>query len=236
MDHRQSPPVRAGRLAAPALFLFLFAGSVHAAYKCVDEKGVTHYGDPLPAQCLSKAFSELSNQGTVKAKTDRPLTAEELKQRQDDEVKFKDERRKEAEQQRRDRALLATYGAEKEIDFSRDRAIEQVSGRLKSAEVRLKEMDEKIAKLSETMESYKAGKSSKGVEREPPAYLKQSFEQSKADRAALVETMAKMEEEKKSVAAQYDTDKQRWKDLKSGKVVLQVESKPGAPGKKGDSR
>lgn len=221
-------PAKAGWLAAPALLALLIAGTpVHAAFKCVDEKGVTHYGDPLPPQCSTKAFTELSSQGTVKGKMDRPLTPEELKARQDDEVRFKDERRKEAEQSRRDRALIATYGAEKEIDFSRDRAIEQVKARWKSAEARLKDTEEKLAKLNERVEFIKSGKGARKDAPAPeiPVHLQQEVDQTKADQAALTLSMTKMEEEIKSLTAQYETDKQRWKDLKSGKLVLQADPK-----------
>ena len=227
-------PVLSGWLAGPALLLFLFAAApLHAAFKCVDEKGVTHYGDPLPPQCSTKAFTELSNQGTVKGRMERPLTTEELKSRQEDEIRLKDDRRKEAEQLRRDRALIATYGAEKEIDFSRDRAVEQVKARLKSTEVRLKEMDEKIARLNERVEAIKAGKSAKSdVTPEPPAHLKQELDQAKGDRAAIALSMTRMEDEMKVLTAQYDADKQRWKDLKSGKVVLQADPKTTSPQKR----
>lgn len=234
MDHRYQPTSRAGWLAAPVIAVFLVAGSgpLHATYKCVDDKGVTHYGDPLPAQCSTKAITELSKQGTVKGKIDRPLTPEEIKARQDDEVRLKDERRKDAEQQRKDRALIATYGAEKEIDVSRDRAVEQVTARWKNADARLKELDEKIAKLTSGMDFYKTGKSAKGAAQEPPAYMKQDLEQTKVDRGAVADSMAKMEDEKKAITAQFDADKQRWKDLKSGKANLQAESKTYMPVKK----
>ena len=48
-------------LSAFALAM-IAAAPVHALYKCVDEKGVTHYGDVMPWQCEKKPVVEMSKQ------------------------------------------------------------------------------------------------------------------------------------------------------------------------------
>lgn len=191
--------------------------------KCVDEKGVTHYGDPLPPQCAKSEIKEITTQGTVKKTLDRPLTPEEIKARQEEELRTRDSRRKEEEQQRRDRALLATYGAEKEFDVSRDKALDVVNTRQKTAEGRLKELEEQKKKLEAEAEFYNSGKSKSGKGKEAPSTLTQAMERNKKDIETVKDSIAKMLEEKKLIASTFEADKQRWKDLKSGKAVLKMQ-------------
>ena len=209
-------------LLASGLALTLTTAHAQSIMKCVDEKGVTHYGNPLPPQCAKTEVKELSGQGTIKKTLDRPLTAEEIKAREDEANRTKDQRRKDEDQQRRDRALLATYGAEKEFDVSRDRALDVINNRQKTAENRLRDLDDQLKKLEAEMEFYKDGKGKGSKGKEAPAPLLASVERNKKDRDNTQEIMTRMEEERKGLAAQFESDKQRWKDLKSGKAVLKA--------------
>ena len=49
----------------PLLLLALCAPLAGAAYKCVDEKGLTHIGDTPPAGCASVVMYEVTKRGTV---------------------------------------------------------------------------------------------------------------------------------------------------------------------------
>jgi len=108
------------------------SGAQAGTYKCVDEKGVTHYGDRLPAQCANAANSELSKRGVVLKQNDRALTAEEKEARLAAAERQKQEAQKEAEQRRRDQALLSSYSSEQEIDLARDREIARVENWISS--------------------------------------------------------------------------------------------------------
>ncbi|MBL8516184.1 MAG: DUF4124 domain-containing protein [Betaproteobacteria bacterium] len=190
--------------------------------KCVDDKGVTHYGNPLPPQCAKSEIKELSGQGTIKKTMDRPLTPEEIKAREEEFIRTKDERRKQEDIERRDRALVATYGAEKEFDVSRDKALDVIGARQKTAETRLKELEEAMKKFNAEMEFYKDGKSKSSKGKDPPPALIQDTQRTKKDIENTKESIQRMEEEKKNIHAQFEADKQRWRDLKSGKVVLKL--------------
>lgn len=191
--------------------------------KCVDEKGVTHYGNPLPPQCAKSEIKELSGQGTVKKTVDRPLTPEEIKAREDELIRTKDERRKQEDIQRRDRALVATYGAEKEFDVSRDKALDVINARQKTSQNRLKELEDYQKKLNAELEFYKDGKSKTSKGKDIPADLAQNVARTKRDLEATKESIQRMEDEKKNIHSQFEADKQRWRDLKSGKVVLKLQ-------------
>ena len=86
---------RAWTKAALAIMVMAASTSTFSStYKCVDDKGVTHYGDTMPWQCAKKPFSELSEQGTVKKTHEGALNPEQLKARQEELVKKREEEKK----------------------------------------------------------------------------------------------------------------------------------------------
>src|SRR6058998_488174 len=81
-------------------------------YKWVDDKGIVHYSDKMPADAVNRAHVELDRQGVAFKKIDPALTAEQVRARAADV----DRQRQEAKEQelfaRRDKALLASYTRE----------------------------------------------------------------------------------------------------------------------------
>ncbi|HCA26453.1 MAG TPA: hypothetical protein DEP05_02210, partial [Betaproteobacteria bacterium] len=105
------------------LCVFLVPPAMARMYKWVDDKGDVHYGDTIPPQFSSQAASELNQRGIVVKKPGAALTSEQIKARE--------AARKQAKAQaRRDRALLATYVNEQEIDRARDRRLRQIQQRI----------------------------------------------------------------------------------------------------------
>lgn len=108
--------------------------------KCVDANGkVLYYGDTIPADLLPKCrnVSELSRQGVTR-KTTEYLTPEERKAMEAEEAAKMKDARKEQDQRRHDRALLATYASEKEIDAARDRNLKPIDGQITALQDELK--------------------------------------------------------------------------------------------------
>ena len=145
-------------------------------FKCVDDKGVTQYGDTMPPQCAAKPVTEMSGQGSIRKKYEAALTAEQIKAREEENARKKEEEKLVAEQKRKDSALLATYGSEREIDITRDRSLGQSDARVGSANQRIKELDKRLEKLQNEMEFYKAGKRKTAKTREPPFLLVQELQ------------------------------------------------------------
>ena len=214
-------------LGVPALMSL----NAMAVFRCVDDKGVTRIGDTPPEQCYNVVMFEVSTSGTILRRIDPSLTPEQVKAKADDA-----ERRKEAdkvayEQKRKDLALLATYSAEGEIDMTRDRNIEPLSGRIKSAQDRIVSIDKRVADLNEEMEFYKAGKS-KGKSKdgkdksapEAPPMLTGELQRLKHERDTLSKNVTGYEREITAMKSKYDNDKRRWIALKSGRL----DEQPGA--------
>src|SRR5438874_8529861 len=138
--------------------VLLLAPCANAAFKCVDERGITHIGDTPPAGCTSVVMYEITPTGHVLRKIDPTPTPEQLKARQEEFERNKDARRQEADQKRKDAALLNTFSSEKEFDVVLDRNIDPIKNRIRVAEERLKAVDKRQQELDDEMEFYKTGK------------------------------------------------------------------------------
>lgn len=191
------------------------AGAAQAAYKCKDEKGVTHIGDTPPAGCANVVMYEITRSGTVLRKIDPTPTEEQAKALQEEAARRKEAEKAAAEQRRKDVALLATYSSEKDFDTSRDNNLQPIEGRIASARERTAVVEARRKHLEGEMEFYKAGKA-KGSsgERAAPPQLVADLERANAELASLKKSIAGYEKEKQGVRERYEADKRRWLELK----------------------
>jgi hypothetical protein len=204
MKTRNLLPLLALALSAPAL----------AAYKCVDEKGVTRIGETPPDECGNVVMYEISRGGQILRKIDPSLTAEQVKAKKDEEERKLQADRQAAEQRRKDEALLNTYATEREIDITRDRNVEPINGRIKVARERIEAVDKRVVQIEEEMEFYKAGKSKAAKGRETPQNLLHDLDRLKKEKAVLEKSIVTSEKEIEVLRAKYETDKKRWLALK----------------------
>ena len=175
--------------------------------KWVDERGVTHYGDSIPPEYVKQGSTEFSTKGTVVRKTERAITAEERKAQEEERVNQEAARQKDVEQQRRDKALLNTYTSEKEIDLARDRNLQQAEVQSKSAELRIKQVEERLAKYrNQATASTKAGKPI-------PGDLRQDIANAESETRHLKETIQQKKKDIDAVRAKFEADKLRYREL-----------------------
>ena len=99
-------------------------------YKWVDENGVVHYGDAVPAEASRKERHVLNEQGVTLRVLERAKTREELEAMANARKRDERERRAERVQAERDRILLDTYLSEQEIEMLRDRRILAIEARI----------------------------------------------------------------------------------------------------------
>lgn len=196
------------RKIIPLLLLALASSPVAARmYKWVDEKGVTHYGDSIPPQYVNQGNSEMNPRGVLLKKTERALTPEQRKAQEEAQEKEKEAQQKEQEQQRHDKALINTYTSEKEIDLARDRNLQQADLQIKGAELRLKQVDERLAKYrSQTDAMKKAGKA-------VPPDLKQDTLDAEQERKHLLGSIQQKRQDMDAIRARFEADKVRYREL-----------------------
>lgn len=111
--------------AVKTLFLFsMFSATVaHAGiYMCKDATGRTLTSDrPIP-ECADRAMIEYGNNGVIKKEIPAPLTAEQKREKLAQQAKKKAADAAADEQKKSDRALLARFRSESEIEQARARA------------------------------------------------------------------------------------------------------------------
>ena len=202
------------RRAIPLLSLLMVMAG-HASgetYKWVDEKGVTQYGDRLPPEYSQKANTKLNKRGVETKKTERAMTPAEIKARDDEAERLKQEATKAKEQKRLDEIMLATYANESEIDLVRDRSLEPFDGKTLVARERIKYLQPLLADLSKVMVPYQDTTPS-GQKKTPPARLTKDIAAKKKEIGELERSIKNLEIDKAALVTKYSRDKQRFREI-----------------------
>lgn len=203
-------------MASPAKHLLLAAGLLlplasQAAGNliCCQVDGRKVCADSMPAQCIGKAYSLVNDRGMVVRHVEAPKSDEQKEQDAIAAKKKRDaelaEKLAEKEQQRRDRALLDTYGSEKDIDALRSRAEQDVLTTIKQAEGRIAESQKRKKKLESEAEFYK----NKAL----PDDVRKGIKEADSDIRAQQELIDLKQKDLLAVRAKYDAEKRRYREL-----------------------
>jgi hypothetical protein len=207
-------------MAGAALVVAALAAPAAAAtYKWVDDNGVVHYTDKMPPEAVNKGSVELSKQGVPVRKTDPALTPEQRRAREQEAERQAQAKKTQEETARRDRALLASYSSEPEIDLARNRTLATIDTAVQSANA----YSEQLSRRRSELMAKKAGYGDKPV---PPA-LQGELDSLNAEITRQTELIARKKSEAVSVAARYDADKQRWRELTAARAAAEAAGKAG---------
>ena len=187
-------------MTAALAALLAIAPAAQAAFKCVDEKGKSHFQDTPPAACGNVVIYEVSASGSVIRKIEPSSSGAAAAA-----SKNLDAERRAAEQKRRDRALLDSYSSAGEFDVARDRNLEIINSRLEGTKTRLAVVEKRESELKAALASYK-GKAAPAVE--------QDLEKVSAERSQLAASLARFQKDYEQTRTQFDTDKARWIELR----------------------
>jgi chromosome segregation ATPase len=195
-------------LAALIAMLPLAAGAQNS-YRCVGKDGKKYYGSIVPPECLGQPVEQLNKQGMVVKRFDAAASAadREKKAAEDEERKKREAISK--EEGRRNRALLATYTNEKDIDQARGRALKDNELAVKEIEVRIGALKKRQDDLKKELEFYQ-GKN------KPPAKLEQDVKNTEFDVKTQQQLLAAKRKEVDQINARYDEDKKRYNELTKG--------------------
>src|SRR5688572_25335210 len=196
-------------LAALALAPLAAGAQDMSTFRCQGKDGKKYYGNTIPPQCYGRLVEQLNKHGMVVKRIDpdeKALSEKEMEARE----KAKAEKEKIAaasrEAQRRDRALLATYTSEKDIEEQRTRALADNQKAVREAEGRVNELKKKRATFNKELEFYndKSGKS------KVPPKLAEEIRQADFDIQVQEQTLEKWRKEVSNINAKYDDDKKRY--------------------------
>lgn len=192
-------------LAIPTVILAPDAAA--QTYRCTSKEGNIYYGQTIPNPCIGQVVEQLNAQGLVikrilptNAQVDDPAAKEA------EDKKKAEAAARAREEQRRNRALLATYTNLKEIDDARARALAEPSTRVKELEARIAELKKKRAPLEKERASYTDGK-------QAPASLTEQVRNIDSELNLQSELLASKRRDIESINTRYEDDKKRFRAL-----------------------
>jgi len=191
--------------------LLFFATNAHGAlYKWSDDRGVVHYSDKMPADAVNRASAELSRQGLTVRKTEQasPVAQRALPRNDNEEQLARQAERARVLAARRDRALIESYTSESEIDLAKKRSLATIDGQVQSAQAFIGQMQKRRAELD--------AKQSTFAPRPVPGDIKREIENIDAEIVRQTNFIVAKQNEAATVAARYESDKQRFRELRSG--------------------
>lgn len=168
-------------------------------YKCVDEAGKVFYSDSPKDDC--NKGTEMNRHGVVVRKPGEKAVAV---------AKPKDGSKNAelASSERRDRALMATYMTEADIDAARDRSLEMPSQALKSSEAKLEKVNAELFELKKQADALAAKQKALTPDLIEEVQVKQK------QVAGLDAEIAQKKAAIEGTRARYESDKQRFRELK----------------------
>jgi hypothetical protein len=209
-----------------ALALGVAAGAVLAQSKgkivCWKDKAgkVVGCGDRVPPEYQDAATREIDSKSGLTRKTTGTAEEEARQAAETERLKLQreEEKRRLADQKRKDQALLGTYLNEGEIDQRRDRELAEVDrlltqfhGLHKGTTAR---HSDAVARLAA---AEKSGKSSDA--------LKEEAARTEAEKSKLERAIAAREKEKEDIRARYAETKRRYAELRSGGSIAPAAAK-----------
>ena len=182
------------------------------SFRCVGNDGKKYYGATVPPQCIGLPVEQLNSQGMVIKRFDAAASAAEREKKAAEEEERKKREVITKEEGRRNRALLATYNDEKDIEQARTRSLKDNEGAVKDIEKRIGGLKTRLTELKKELEFY-SGKN------KPPAKLAEEIRSTEFDIQIQEDVMATKKKEVDLINARYDADKKRYQELKGAAVA-----------------
>jgi hypothetical protein len=179
-------------------------------YSCIDSKGRRITADRPIAECMDRTQKQLSGSGLVRREIAPVLTADERVVLEQKEKAAAEQRAREAEEKKRDLALLARYPNRAAHDKERAAALVQVDEAIKISAKRSQDLAEQRKAISVDLEFYKA------TPGRAPASLKRRLDENDSSVAEQKRFIAEQEAEKKRVNLRFDEELAKLKPFWGG--------------------
>ena len=181
--------------------------SAQAIFTCVDAKGRRLTADRPIAECSDREQRELTSSGTVKRKIGPVLTAEERVAEEEKNRKAIEERNRQLEEKKRERALLTRYPDKAAHEKERAQALATADDAIVLAKKNLDQLDKQHKKLATELEFYKNDAA------KVPGLLKRQVEENNEHIEAQKRFIANQDNEKKRINARFDEELVKLKQL-----------------------
>ena len=193
------------------LFFCLAAGTAAAQklYRWVDEEGVVHYGDSIPARYAEVERQVVNEHGITVDVLRAKKTEEELAE----EARLAELRAEAELQRRRDQALLATYLTIDEIEMHRDRRVELFQAQARVTELYLRNLQRRMETLRKEASQFRPYNEDPEAPMIDPD-LADDLQTTKETISRHEENLRKYESDEESIVARFDGDIDRFRELK----------------------
>jgi len=196
-------------LILASLAPFAVSADEARVYKWVDEDGVVHYGDSIPARYAELPKEIVNDHGVTVdnlagKKTEEELEAERVEQERLAAIEL---------ERRADRALLATYLTVDEILMHRDRRVELFQAQARVTELYLRNLERRMHKLRTEAASFQPYSENPDA----PMISEDLAEDISETRAVIARhegNLAKYKQNEQQIIARFDNDISRFKVLK----------------------
>ena len=182
-------------------------GDKKKVYRWIDEKGVVHYGDRIPPEYSRGEATLLNNQGIAVGIRPAQKTPEQF-ERDDAQRELREK------EQQRDSFLLTTYTSVRDIEQLRDQRLQQMADARKSIDAYVESLQGRLLSLHERVQVFRPYNEAPAARRMPDELaqdLVRTLKEVAAQRAQMAERMA----EDRALRAQFQTDIDRYKLLRS---------------------
>ena len=178
-------------------------------YKCVDPTGKVYYSDKMNPDC--RQASELSSQGVVLPKKQGVAKPGQPSKADPAQASPKESK----EQERRERALMATYTNEEEIDAARDRSLALPAQGIKTIESKLEKANQQLTEMKKQADLLAAQK------KPLPANLLEDVSGMQKKIPELEADLAQRKAQAEAIRVKFESDKQRFRELKDSSAASQ---------------
>ena len=178
-------------------------------YKCIDPTGKVYYSDKMNPDCGQA--SELNSQGVVMPKKKEVAKAGQPSKADPAQATAKESK----EQERRERALMATYTTEEEIDAARDRSLAIPEQGIKTIESKLGKANQQLTELKKQADALAAKKKTL------PAQLLEDVNVIQKKISEFEADLMQRKAQSDSIRVKFESDKKRFRELNGASAASQ---------------
>jgi hypothetical protein len=194
-------------------FLLLSQGASAAEtqklYRWVDNDGVVHYGDSIPAEYADIERQVVNEHGiTVDVLRGKRTEEEIAEERRLEELQMQREL-----QRRADIALLATYLSIEEIIMHRDRRVELFQAQARVTELYLRNLQRRLEELEEEASRFRPYSEDEDAPMIDPSLVNE-LTSTRESIARHEKNLQKFQDDEQSIVARFDGDIDRFRTLK----------------------
>jgi hypothetical protein len=175
-------------------------------YRCVGKDGKKYYASTVPPACFGQPVEQLNTSGMVVKRIDPEGEEKEREAKEAEARKKREDDAAAREAARRNRALLATYTSEQDIDEARSRALADNEKAVRDVALRIDAIRKRQASYDKELEFYKGNN-------KPPARLQDDIRDAEIDLKAQENLLAAKKKDVDTINARYDQDKKRYAEL-----------------------